>query len=70
MQDAKRRNGIGKRYRKTPDPRIGTVTFNPGPDAEERLWRFFDLVVGLATGDQVRPIRGDTSMDGRGEEEV
>ena len=69
MQGAKRRTEAARRCRTRPDPRVGSVTFNPGPDAEDRLWRFFNLAVRLATGDQRRPIRKDPSIDGSGESE-
>ncbi len=67
MKSAKRRTEAAGKCRTRPDPRVGAVTFNPGPDAEERLRRFFNLAVRLATGDRMRPIRKDPSIDGSGE---
>ena len=48
MQRAKRRNGTGLKRGQSPEPRIGTVTFKPGPDAEDRLRRLFTLLLGMA----------------------
>lgn len=48
MQGGKRRNKTKARRRQSPEPHIGTVTFNPGPDAEDRLRSLFTLLHGLA----------------------
>ena len=70
MQGGKRPNGTRAKRGRSPEPHIGAATFNPGPDSDERRWRFFNLAVRLVTGDRSRPIRIDPSTDGRHEERV
>ncbi len=48
MQGVKRRSGTRIKRGRSAEPRIGTVTFNPGPDAEDRLRRLFTLLLGMA----------------------
>ena len=70
MQRTEKRHGAGAKRGRSPDPRIGKVTLSPGPDSEDRLWQFFNLAVGLATGGKPRSIRRDAPKDSRDEEEV
>lgn len=70
MQRTGKRHGTAAKRGRSPEPRIGTVTFSPGHDSENRLWQFFNLAVGLATGDKRRRISRDTPKDGRVEEKV
>lgn len=49
MQGGKRPNGERAKRGRSPEPHIGAVTFNPGPDAEDRLRRLAILLLGLAS---------------------
>ena len=48
MQDTKKRGKRRKRRGAAPEPRVVSVEFNPGPDAEDRLRRVFTILVNHA----------------------
>ena len=60
MQGAKRRGGSKAKRGQLPEPRIGRVTFNPGPDSEDRLRRLFILLLSLANEARERREGKDT----------
>ena len=50
---------------------LGTVSisFNPGPDAQDRLRRLFALLVKYATRDKLPPFESDSSSEDANEAE-
>ena len=60
MRGAGKRDGTGVKRGQSPEPRIGKVTFNTGPDAEDRLSRLFTLLLSLANEARERKEGKDT----------
>ena len=48
MRDTKKRGKPRKRRGASPEPRVVSIEFNPGPDAEDRLRRVFTIPVNHA----------------------
>ena len=60
MQGTGKREGTKVKRGQSPEPVIGTVTFNPGPDSEDRLRRLFILLLSLANEARERREGKDT----------
>ncbi len=48
MRDTKKQGKQSRRRRASPEPRVVSIEFNPGPDAEDRLRRVFTILVNHA----------------------
>ena len=71
MKDTKDTNSQNKPKtpaKESPELRVVSIDFNPGPDAQDRLRRLFTLLVKYAVRDRQLPPRADSSPDGGGEE--
>ena len=71
MKDTKDTNSQNKPKtpaKESPELRVVSIDFNPGPDAQDRLRRLFSLLVKYAVRDRQLPPRADSSPDGGGEE--
>lgn len=60
MQGTGERDGTRVKRGQSPEPRIGAVTFKPGPDSEDRLRRLFTLLLGLTNEARERRAGKDT----------
>ncbi len=71
MKDTKDTNSQNKPKtpaKESPELRVVSIDYNPGPDAQDRLRRLFTLLVKYAVRDRQLPPRADSSPDGGGEE--
>ena len=72
MKDTKDTNSQNKPKtpaKESPELRVVSIDFNPGPDAQDRLRRLFTLLVKLATEDKLPTPEGDSSSEDDGEAE-
>ena len=68
MKDTNSQNKPKTSAKESPELRVVSIDFNPGPDAQDRLRRLFTLLVKYAVRDRQLPPRADSSPDGGGEE--
>ncbi len=68
MKDTNSQNKPKRPAKESPELRVVSIDFNPGPDAQDRLRRLFTLLVKYAVRDRQLPPRADSSPDGGGEE--
>ena len=52
-----------------PEPRVVAVTYNPGPDARDRLRRLFDMLLEHAARDGTAAPEQRSPSDDSGEDE-
>ena len=72
MKDTKDTNSQNKPKtpaKESPELRVVSIDFNPGPDAQDRLRRLFTLLVKLATEDKLPPPERGSSSEDDGETE-
>ena len=55
--------------KESPELRVVSIDYNPGPDAQDRLRRLLTLMVKYATEDKLPPPEREPSPEGEGEGE-
>ena len=70
VEDVRRRSRGKRPGADAPEPRVVEVNYNPGPDAQDRLRRLFDMLLEYAARDgSVAPEQRSPSDEG-GEDEI